>query len=208
MRGDANIKTLTDLYTKATFYEDPNFQNRKASLESSDKAMVLDTAARMQRRFAIQQIILAAFADMKLDAIVYPTSTLPPSKLGTPAHPSVNGRSNVWTFLGQQGFPAITVPAGFTTQVYDRVADPSLPPPPENEFGGGSGPRVGSREVGPFPARLPVGVDFLARPFAEPTLFKIAAAYEHATHHRMPPPDFGPLPGEAKDSRVTLSKAN
>jgi Asp-tRNA(Asn)/Glu-tRNA(Gln) amidotransferase A subunit family amidase len=200
LRGDANIRTQTDLYTKANFYSDPNFQDRKNFLETGDKAMVLDTAARMQRRFAIQQIILAAFADLKLDAVVYPTSTLPPSKLGTPAHPTVNGRPNVWTFLGQQGFPAITVPAGFTTQVYDREADPSLPPPPENEFGGGSGPRVGSREVGPFPAKLPVGVDFLGRPFAEPTLFKIAAAYEKATHHRISPPDFSALP--AADGRA------
>ena len=35
--------------------------------------------------------------------------------------------------------------------------------------------------------------DFLARPFDEPTLFRIAAAYEAATHHRTPPPGFGPV---------------
>jgi Asp-tRNA(Asn)/Glu-tRNA(Gln) amidotransferase A subunit family amidase len=45
-------------------------------------------------------------------------------------------------------------------------------------------------------AVLPVGVDFLGRPFSEPTLLAIAAAYEQATKHRHPPPDFGPLPGE------------
>ena len=33
-RGDANIKTLTDLYTKANFYTDQNFENRKANLET------------------------------------------------------------------------------------------------------------------------------------------------------------------------------
>jgi hypothetical protein len=30
-------------------------------------------------------------------------------------------------------------------------------------------------------------------PFGEPMLFRIASAYEHATHHRTPPPEFGPL---------------
>jgi amidase len=50
--------------------------------------------------------------------------------------------------------------------------------------------------VGPTPAKLPVGVDFLARPFAEPTLLRIASAYAAATKHRTPPPDFGPIPGE------------
>jgi Asp-tRNA(Asn)/Glu-tRNA(Gln) amidotransferase A subunit family amidase len=34
---------------------------------------------------------------------------------------------------------------------------------------------------------------FYGRPFSEPTLFKIASAYESATHHREPPADFGPL---------------
>ena len=33
----------------------------------------------------------------------------------------MNGRSPVgWSTLGQQGFPVITVPAGFTTEVWDR----------------------------------------------------------------------------------------
>jgi Asp-tRNA(Asn)/Glu-tRNA(Gln) amidotransferase A subunit family amidase len=42
-------------------------------------------------------------------------------------------------------------------------------------------------------AKLPVGVDFIARPFGEPLLFRIAAAYEAATKHRRAPEGFGPL---------------
>jgi amidase len=208
-RGDANIKTLTDLIAKANFFTDPQFTSRKPSLETADKALHLDTAARMQRRFAVQQIVLAAFADMKLDAVVYPTSNLPPAKLGAPAEPSVNGRGSVWSFLGQQGFPAITVPAGFTKTVYDRVRDPNAPTPPAGargggggeDGGGGRGNTVPSLVVGPVPAKLPVGIDFLGRPFSEPILLKIAAAYENATHHRVPPPDFGPLTATVATAR-------
>ena len=40
---------------------------------------------------------------------------------------------------------------------------------------------------------LPVGLQFLARPFAEPELIKCAYAYEQATKHRRPPEMFGPL---------------
>jgi len=40
---------------------------------------------------------------------------------------------------------------------------------------------------------MPVGVDFIARPFGEPLLFRIASAYEAATRHRRPPPEFGPV---------------
>jgi Asp-tRNA(Asn)/Glu-tRNA(Gln) amidotransferase A subunit family amidase len=200
-RGDATIKTLTDLYTRANFYNDPNFASQKESLENSDKARVLDTASRMQRRFAVQEIILQAFADLGLDAVVYPTSNIPPIKLGAPAEPALNGRSDVWSFLGAQGFPVITVQAGFTTHVYDRIRDPSAPPPAPGWARGGGYPGATPPEptilVGPTPAVLPVGMDIAGRPFSEPTLLRIAGAFQDATHHRHPPPDFGPLPAAA-----------
>lgn len=34
---------------------------------------------------------------------------------------------------------------------------------------------------------LPVGITFLGRPYGEPTMIKLAYAYEQATHHRKPP---------------------
>ena len=58
------------------------------------------------------------------------------------------------------GFPAISVPAGFSGD-------------------------------------LPVGIEFLGRPFTEGMLFTIAYGYEQATHHRQPPGTTPPLPGEA-----------
>ena len=35
---------------------------------------------------------------------------------------------------------------------------------------------------------LPIGLELMARPFAEATLFRLAYAYEQGTHHRRPPP--------------------
>jgi Asp-tRNA(Asn)/Glu-tRNA(Gln) amidotransferase A subunit family amidase len=196
-RGDANIKTFSDLLTKANFNVDPAYPSRKPALETQAKAMTYDMAERMLRRFAVQEIILNAFAAMNLDAVVYPTSNIPAGKLGQPQEPQVNGRqSQGWVFLGQQGFPAITVPAGFTTEVYDRIVDPKAPAGAAVGEYGGFNNNVPTVLVGPVPAVLPVGVDFLGRPFSEPTLLKIAGAYEHATKLRHAPPDFGPLPGE------------
>jgi amidase len=46
---------------------------------------------------------------------------------------------------------------------------------------------------------LPVGLEFMARPFAEPTLFKLAYAYEQGTHHRKPPQTTPALRTESSD---------
>jgi Asp-tRNA(Asn)/Glu-tRNA(Gln) amidotransferase A subunit family amidase len=194
-RGDANIKTLDDLITKASFFNDGAGPTKRVTLENANKPQHYDTAVRQQRRFAIQQIVLMCFADQKLDAVVYPTGNIPLGILGMPNEPTVNGRGTTWTFLGAQGFPAITVPAGFTTEVWDRVPDPAAPPaPPAGTASAAAGASAPTLLVGPVSARVPVGVDFLGRPFDEPTLLKIAAAYENATRHRRPPAGFGPLP--------------
>ena len=180
-RGDANIKTSADLISKARFYEDPNFPDRKQARQVAERATVLDTSVRLQTRFALQNLLLQCMQEQRLDALVSPMSTVPPRKLTAPREPNANGRSPIgWSLIGQQGFPAITVPAGFTTEIWDRVRD-------------GNG---GTRLVGPLKANLPVGVDFIARPFDEAMLFRIASAFEAATRHRKPPPDFGPVPGE------------
>jgi amidase len=179
-RGDANIKSNADLITKARFYTDPNFPDRKQAREAAERSTVLDTAARIQSRVALQTLLLQCMQEQRLDALVSPMSTVPPRKMNAPREPAANGRPAIgWSLIGQQGFPLITVPAGFTTEVWDRVRE-----------------GTGTRLVGPVAAQLPVGVDFIARPFDEAMLFRIASAYEAATRRRLPPRDFGPLPNE------------
>ena len=173
-RGDANIKTNADLISKARFYQDPNFPDRKQAREQAERATVLNTSARLHGRFAVQTMLMQCMQEQRLDAVVSPMSTVPPRKLTSPREPASNGRTPIgWSLIGQQGFPVITVPAGFTTNVWDRVADGNT-----------------TRLVGPIAAALPVGVDFIARPFDEPLLFRIASAYEAATKHRKPPAGF------------------
>jgi Asp-tRNA(Asn)/Glu-tRNA(Gln) amidotransferase A subunit family amidase len=188
-RGDANIRSTADLITKSVFYTDiregSGFSDKRAGLESKQKDLTLDVGNKLRTRFALQQIVLECMAEMNLDAVTYPTGNVPAPKLGAPTEPTVNGRSALaWTLLGANGFPAISVPAGFTTEVYDRVPDAAAP--------------GGARLDGPIAAVLPVGIDFLGRPFSEPVLLRVAAAYEAATHHRRPPPGFGPVQGQKK----------
>jgi Asp-tRNA(Asn)/Glu-tRNA(Gln) amidotransferase A subunit family amidase len=200
-RGDTAVRSNADLISKARFHQDPTFPDRKRGRENVEKVQQLDMSQRLLLRFAVQQVVLQCMAELDLDALIYPTASLPPKKLGSPSGPPVNGRRSndgVWSLMGAQGFPVITVPAGFTTEVYDLIRDPSAPlTPPEAFAGEGNNERLAgddrTRLVGPIPAVLPVGVDFAGRPFDEPLLIRIAAAYEAATRHRRPPPDFGPL---------------
>jgi Asp-tRNA(Asn)/Glu-tRNA(Gln) amidotransferase A subunit family amidase len=195
-RGDPEIRSNADLVAKASFHDDLKFPDRRAARERQEQAKHLDMSERMARRFAVQQLVLQCMSLMGVDALAYPTSNLPPPKLGAPGEPAVNGRGNSWSMLGREGFPAITVPAGFTTVVYDRVRDAGAPIRADGGAGGDGATAEGTHVVGPTPAQLPVGIDFVAPPFGEPTLLRIASAFEAATKHRRPPRAFGPLPGE------------
>lgn len=83
--------------------------------------------------------------------------------------------------------PKIVVPAGFTDievapafQLNDAGTGYSSMLPP------GAGP---TRMEHP----MPIAITFFSGQGEEPTLIRIGTAYEAATHHRRPPPSFGPL---------------
>ncbi|HEV8394234.1 MAG TPA: amidase family protein [Vicinamibacterales bacterium] len=183
-RNDAKIRTVKDLnaHSKALTDTNPDAgSNARGGSGGGENrtALTMDTSDRWLARYAVQQIVLAAMEDMKLDAMISPTGNIPPYILGRPLEPTLNGRGpSIWSFLGTQGFPELGVPAGWTTKVYDRVRDAAAV--------------GGTRLTGPTPAKLPLSIMFFGRPFSEPMLFKIASAYEGATHHREPPPEFGP----------------
>jgi Asp-tRNA(Asn)/Glu-tRNA(Gln) amidotransferase A subunit family amidase len=187
-RGDTNIKSIRDLIDKSKFYRDirpeAGFVDRKAELEELNSLLTLDMTRLLQDRFAYQEIVLQCMAQDNLDALVSPPGNIPAYILGAPIEPmtggATTGAGSIWGLIGQHGFPTLSVPAGFTTHVFDRVRDAAAP--------------GGMRLVGPVPAKLPVGIMFFGRPFSEPTLLRIASAYEAATKHRIPPPDFGPVP--------------
>jgi len=113
----------------------------------------------------VRQQVFSAMADHRLDAIVHATYDHRPSEIGprdmTDPQLDTTGRGSNRRLSPVIGFPALTVPAGFTAD------------------------------------GLPVGLEFLARPYAEPTLFRFGYAYEQATRHRRPPSTTPALPGES-----------
>jgi Asp-tRNA(Asn)/Glu-tRNA(Gln) amidotransferase A subunit family amidase len=109
--------------------------------------------------------VLTAMADQRLDVLVYATFDHPPVRIPpdvmTRTVIDSTGPGNNRRLSPVIGFPAMTVPAGFTAD------------------------------------GLPVGLEFMGRAFAEPTVFRLAYAYEQATHHRTPPRTTPAVRGEA-----------
>lgn len=105
----------------------------------------------------MREHVLKLMADNKLDALLYATSDHQPTKIPADVLTNPNAKDDYNRGSNRRlspflGFPAITVPAGFTTD------------------------------------GLPVGIEFMGRPYSEGLLLKLAYAYEQATHRRRVPP--------------------
>ncbi|BBH22992.1 hypothetical protein Back11_43370 [Paenibacillus baekrokdamisoli] len=144
--GDnAPYHTLTDIINSGLYDK-----AQEAAMKARDARESLDTVEYkdilLNRTKITQEAILKVMADNKLDAIIYPTTMQLAAVIGTVQNSGVNTRISPFT-----GFPAISVPAGFT------------------------------------PGGLPAGFELLGRAFDEPTLIKLAYAYEQGTHNRKAP---------------------
>jgi amidase len=178
-RGDANIQNISELVANSNFWVDPNMGSSElGSLTSAATTTTLNTMSKEVRRFTIEQIARQKLAKDGIDVLIAPTTTIPPYILTNPTEPTIHNRpSNGYSTLGANGIPELTLPAGFTKVAYDRTR-------PNNVL------------VGPVSTTLPFGILLQGAPFSEPLLIHVAAAYEQATHARVPPPLFPPLPGE------------
>jgi Asp-tRNA(Asn)/Glu-tRNA(Gln) amidotransferase A subunit family amidase len=233
-RGDEKIRRVSDLITNSIFYRHAPIGGvaapPRARLEQLLARTEVLTRARdglpllrtvifpnvdisgwHAERTVLQMLINKVMADNRLDALVYPTKTVPAPRLAEPVEPvnlktvrerirvvvdgneyeqfidrAIDVRASLAPRLSPNaGFPAIAVPAGFVHEVYDRAV-----------LRGADGSKEAGQFLRPKAVELPVSMDFLGRAFSEPVLIRIAAAYEAATHHRRPPKDFGPLPEE------------
>jgi amidase len=233
-RGDKNIRSVSDLVAKSTFYTHApisgvtpvpkgrleGFMTRteRFTKKSDGSSFVrntpintLDVSQWHANRTVLQMLVNKVMADHKLDALVYPTKTIPAPRLAEPVEPTnlktvqdkvtvvIDGEEYERTvdrvvdlrypltprLSPNSGYPAVAVPAGFVKQVYDRAV-----------VRGPDGSKRPGDLLPPKAVELPVTIDFLGRAFSEPVLLRIAAAYEKSTKHRRAPKDFGPLPGE------------
>jgi Asp-tRNA(Asn)/Glu-tRNA(Gln) amidotransferase A subunit family amidase len=136
--GQYHKPTLEKFFAAAESYEDgPN------SADYKDRRMRMDEV-----RIEVADLM----AKNQLDALVYPHQKCLVLPIGATFQKDRNG-----IVAALAGFPAIEVPAGFSTPTPDA------------------------------PIGVPVGIEFLGRAWAEPELIKLAFGFEQATHLRKPP---------------------
>jgi Asp-tRNA(Asn)/Glu-tRNA(Gln) amidotransferase A subunit family amidase len=181
-RGDERIKDWASWVENAKFRQDSSragaenwvATNTTLAEGKSNRMAVSDLA-----RLALMKVMHAN----DIDAFVHPENTVPPNKIGGP----LVGSSSLDGITPFMQIPRVVVPAGFNQIVYEPQFALSEDKTDYDSVAGTN------QTLLPHP--MPVTITFFAGQGEEPTLIKIATAYEAATHHRAPPPDFGPLSG-------------
>ncbi len=142
----------------------------------------------LKMQAVLRLIIQKVMYENDIVAFVNPEQTTPPYKLGGAGEPVANNRGTMSCcegFTALLGGPELDVPAGFTQIEYMPQYKLSADGTTYDQVTG----TVESKMQYPMPISLMVW----GGPGNEPALISVASAYEAATHHRKPPPDFGPL---------------
>ena len=189
-RGDERVIDVASLDANTKYFS-AAAEAGSANWAGLDDVRSEGNTERMQMRAVMQLVLGKVMRENRLDVLVNPENTLPHQKVGGPSEPSVNGRGAsgaTQTITALTGAPEIVVPAGFNDVVYE-------PRFVLNAAGDGYD-AVPGYERSLLDTPLPISMMFWAGPGEEAAVLKAASAYEAATRHRAPPPDFGPLPDE------------
>jgi amidase len=158
---NAPAKSLAEIIASGKFHK-PSLEKFLTSAEGFANGMEeSDYKERLLRNQRTRQVLISVFAEHKLDALVYPLQ----KRLVVPLS-ELNQADRNGILASVTGFPAITVPGGF-----------SLP-------------------TATAPLGVPVGMDILGRPWSEGRLIELAYGYEQAVHARKPPSSVSPLRGQ------------
>jgi Asp-tRNA(Asn)/Glu-tRNA(Gln) amidotransferase A subunit family amidase len=128
-------------------------------------------------------------AENGIDLFVHPENTVPTPKIQGP-NVGASSLDGITPFLQ---IPRVVVPAGMNDIIYE-------PQYALNEAGTNFTSVLAPdtpRTTMPHP--MPIAITFFANQGDEPTLIRVGTAYEAATGHRVPPPDFGPLSAPLMD---------
>jgi Asp-tRNA(Asn)/Glu-tRNA(Gln) amidotransferase A subunit family amidase len=188
-RGDERVKDWASWVANATFKTESEKARAMNAAASHDPRPSGDSISYLEMQSVTRLIILKVMAENKIDVFVNPEQTTAPYLLGGALEPEVNNRgtqSCCQGFTALLGSPEADVPAGYVTTAYDPKYVLSED---KTQYIAVTGD-VKSE----LPHPMPISMMFWAGPGSDSDVIKAASAYEAATHHRTPPPMFGPLP--------------
>ena len=156
---NAPNKTVAQIVASGKFDHPTLEKFLNSALSYRDGLSEADYKLRLERDATTRALLAKVMDDNRLDAIVYPLQKRLVVPVGETNQADRNG-----ILASVTGYPAVTVPAGF------------------------SAPNANA------PAGVPVGMDILGRPWSEASLLAMAYAFEQAAHVRRPPESTPPLP--------------
>ena len=190
-RGDERIKDWASWVANAKWESDAQRTGSQNAVGAQDLRSRPGAMSYLKMNTVLRLVVLKVMHENGIDLFVNPEQTLPPPKIGFPGVPEVNNRPTIsccTQFTALLGGPEIEVPAGYTRIAYEPQYVLS---PDKKEYRAVTGVVQST-----LPHPMPISMMFWAGPGSEPAVIKAASAYEAATHHRVPPPAFGPLPNE------------
>jgi amidase len=188
MRGDSRVTDWAAWVANSKWKSDEQRAGAENALKVTDPVSPADQVSYLKMQAVMRLIVQKVMNENGIAAFVNPEQTTPPYKLGGPGEPPVNNRGSnscCEGFTALLGGPELDVPAGFTQTVYEPTYRLTADGTRYEAVTG----TVESKMQHPMPISLMIW----AGPGNEPALIRVASAYEAATHHRKPPPAFGPL---------------
>jgi len=142
-------------------------------------------------RELLRRLEMKVLMENRLDVVVRLHYPLPPGKIGLANQPGPRGDTRGEIRMGPYaGVTEVLIPAGYVRTVYDPTWVLSQDKRSYVSTGNNDNPTT-------LPAPgLPFSLVFRADPGKEDLILKVASAYQAASKRRVPPPAFGPLPGE------------
>jgi amidase len=187
-RGDARVKDWASFVANAKFETDDQRAGAENAISVQDPRAAPDSVSYLKMQSVLRLVILKVMYENKIDVFINPEQTTPPYLLGYAGEPEVNNRPTLsccGAFTALMGAPEIEVPAGYVKTTYD----------PQYQLGADKKEYiwVTGQVESQLPYPMPMSLMFWAGPGMDSDVIKAASAYEAATHHRVPPPQFGPL---------------
>ncbi len=190
-RGDRRVYNWETFVANSRFQDDEHRAGSVNAIGQQDLRGNVNDISYPKMQTALRLIVMKVMYENDIDAFVNPEVTLPHYKLGRAGEPSVDGRdvaSCCAQFTALLGGPEIAVPAGYNQIVYEPTY--KLSNDKKRYIS------VTGTEKSMLPVPMPISMMIWGGPGTDADIIKIASAYQSATKHRVPPPDFGPLAAE------------